>query len=118
MSAYDGRTYVAEVTRQAVGDSPPWSFDRDPPLEIGAAIEAARNALEKIPGATEKLSLDEIYVERSDQSHRFYCVIFSAPDPENHDRVTVPVLFSGKAVEPKQERDRRREAVDSASRRK
>lgn len=103
IAKYGGRLYIATLNAKIVGSSPPWNFDRDPPLEIGAAVEAARNILGKIPKATETLRLSRLYTDRQDKSHCFYWVVFCALDKDSRDEIAIPVLFSGEAIEPKRQ---------------
>ena len=102
VSKYAKHEYVALIDAKTVRASPKWSFTGELPLELGAAIQAARAVLKSLPGAEKSLRLEHIWLGALDASHCAYQMTFSDPlDPEKNS-VTIPVLLSGQAIEPKQ----------------
>jgi len=101
ISTFGKRQYVAWVDAKTVITAPKWNFTGRPPLELDAAIRAAREALGEIPNAEVSLQLEEISLAPLDLSRCAYQITFRDPAAINENFLTIPVLLSGKAVAPK-----------------
>jgi hypothetical protein len=108
MGYFSKRNYVASFDAESVLAAPKWNFTGEPPLELDAAIGAARGALREIPNAEASLQLEQISlapITPLDDSRCAYQITFRAPAASRENYLTIPVLLSGKAMAPKQEPD-------------
>lgn len=100
-STFAKQEYLAEIEGKAVMAAPKWNFTGEPPLELAAAIRAARAALEKIPKAEDTLRLKIISLSLYDGDCHTIDFTFSDPVGDGASFLTIPVLLSGKAIGPK-----------------
>ena len=103
LSTFEKRGYVSWIKADAVNASPKWNFDGAPPLDLDAAIRAARAALDEIPNAKDSLQLESISLAPLDASRCAYQINFGNSDVRGGNSLTIPVLLSGKAITPKHE---------------
>jgi hypothetical protein len=101
MSTFARRSYVAGLDGKTVRASPKWHYTGELPLELDAAIRAARAVLKGIPGAEDSLRLEHVWLGPLDASRCAYQITFRDPDDPGESFLTIPVLLSGKAIAPK-----------------